>query len=117
MRNPAMRKIATTLLTLAASLSMVMGGATVASAAPTLTEVMLDYGYDGTVRGGILDFNEDIPPSTQVYVTVSACGRVLHTETFDDLVPVTHSTGETVYIQAFRKDITKSMSARAIEVS
>lgn len=113
-----MRKIATTLLTLAASLSMVMGGTVAANASPVLIEVMLDYGYDGTVRGGILDFNENIPPTTQVYVTVSACGRVLHTETFDRLVPFTDSTtGETEYIQAFRKDITKSMSARAIEVS
>lgn len=113
-----MRKIATTLLTLAVSFATVLGGATAATAAPALTEFMPEYGYDGTVTGGFLYFSEDVPSSTQIYLTVSACGRVLHTQTFNGVVKVDSVSGDGVlYIQGFQKIIDKSMAGPAIEAS
>lgn len=109
-----MRRIATTLLALAVSAATVLGGATPASAAPTITEVALTYGYDGTVTGGITYFSENIPSSTQVYLEVSACGRVLHTQTYNGVVALSDGTR---YAQAFRKIIDKSMAPRAIEIA
>lgn len=109
-----MRKIAITLFTLVLSAATVLGGATPASAAPTITEVSLSYGYDGAVDGGILYFSENVPSSTQVYLEVSACGRVLHTQTYNGVVALTDGMR---YAQAFRKIIDKSMAGPTIEAS
>lgn len=87
------------------------------AAAPVLTRVDLDYGYDGTVRGGLIYFNEPVASSTQLNITVAACGRVLHTETVTGVVQVPNSTGGVEYAQAFRKTIDKSMAGPSIEVS
>lgn len=88
-----MRKIATTLLTVAVSFSMLIGGASAASAAPAITEVDLYYGNYALIGGADIDLSEYVPDSTQIYLTVAACGQVLYTETFDGTIEVATSNG------------------------
>lgn len=113
-----MRKIATTLLTLAAGLSVALGAAAPASAAPAITEIELTAGYNTIYRGGVISLSEYVPESTQIYLTAAACGRVLHTETFDGTVEIAASNGyPPEHLLLFTKVIDKSMAGPTVEVS
>lgn len=111
-----MRKIATTLLTLAISGATVLGGATAANAAPAISEVELVAGYNTIYRGGVVGLSEPVPSSTVVTVTVAACSRVLHSETFNGTVEIAASNGfPPEHLLLFNKVIDKSMAGPTVD--
>ncbi len=112
-----MRKMSTMLLTFMVGLSMALGTAAPASAAPAISNINLTVDYDAIYRSGYIDLSENVPPSTQVYLTVAACGRVLHTETFNGVVEAKFADGSPRYLLLFHKIIDRSMAGPTIDFS
>lgn len=95
-----------------------VGEARSASSAPVISRVELVQGNRAVYMGGYIDLSEYVPPSTQIHLTVAACGRVVHTETFDGTIDVPASNDVPAqHVLLFSKNVDKSMAGPSIDFS